>query len=471
MTGYVGIDPVGLIGLADTADQYALRIRLARGNVSSPVDGPSLSARGLVNNNLARVEQGLLDRTQNLRWRADAIERSQAVGLAGLAPLSSGNWLALFAGQAVFSLDSWRKSFSEWRSGEYLRLLSRAEPAAVAEALAGLDAATLRVMAHTHPRLVGRLDGAPPEMRYSANRLLISLEIVKLEATLAGLGDRPLQHSPSSLIVADSEARLAEYRRWLDEERQILLFDPTGDGRVAEVFGNLETADAIAVVVPGMSNDLANFGTSDGGFRMNASNLFAATSGGQAATVAWLGYDTPDGADAVSRSAAAAGAPDLARFLRGMDPTADRRMTVVAHSYGSVLAGIAAADGIEADNLVFVGSPGTTLNDATEARLREGGAVWSALADGDPIGLGVDPLESYRWWWGLHPLIPLVGMFESLRRREDLWHGTNPASADFGAWRITTKGSSGHSEYFEAGSLDNLAAIVDGRYGSVALAD
>ena len=471
VTRFVGIDPVGLIGLADTADQYAVRIRLARSNVSAPVDGPSLSARGLVNSSLARVELGLLDRARNLRWRADAIERSQTVGLAGLAPLSSSNWLAHFAGQAVFSLDSWRTSFSEWRSGEYLKLLSRAEPAAVTEALTGLDDATLRAMAHTHPRLVGGLDGAPPEMRYSANRVLISLEIMKLEATLAGLGDRPLQYSPSSLIVADNEARLAEYRRWLDEGRQILLFDPTGDGRVAEVFGNLATADAIAVVIPGMSNDLANFSTSDGGFRLNAANLFAATSGGQTATVAWLGYDTPDGADAVRRSAAAAGAPDLARFLRGIDPTADRRVTVVAHSYGSVLAGIAAADGIEADSLVFVGSPGTTLDDATEARLRDGGAVWAALADGDPIGLGVDPLESYRWWWGLHPLIPVVGMFESLRRREDLWHGANPASGEFGAWRITTEGSSGHSEYFEAGTLDNLAAIVEGRYSSVDRAD
>ena len=204
MIRFVGVDPVGLIGLADTADQYALRIRLVRSNISSPADDNSVSARGLVNSRLAGVEQGLLDRTRNLRWRADAIEQSQAVGLVGLAPLSSSNWLALFAGQAIFSLDSWRTSFSEWRSGEYLRLLNRAEPAAVAEALAGLDDATLAAMARTHPSLVGELDGAPPEMRYSANRMLISLEIMRLEGTLRGLGDRPLQHSPSSLIVADN---------------------------------------------------------------------------------------------------------------------------------------------------------------------------------------------------------------------------------------------------------------------------
>ncbi|MCP3994150.1 MAG: hypothetical protein GY722_03655 [bacterium] len=471
MTRFVGIDPAGLVGLADTADQYAQRIRLTRSNTAAQISVRPDDAPDIVNRRLAGVEHDLVESSKNLRWRADAIERSQAVGLAGMAPMSSGGWLARFAASAVFSLDSWETTFSAWRSGEYLRQLSEAEPAAVAEALAAMDDSALLVMARTHPNLVGGLDGAPPEMRYAANRVLISYEIMRLEATLAAHGDRPFIQSPSRLIVGEAEARLAEYRRWLTEGRQILLFDPEGDGRVVEVFGALEAADAIAVVIPGMSNDLANFSTVDGGFRLNAASLFAATSGKGVATVAWLGYDTPDGADAVSRSAAETGAPDLARFLSGIDPIADHSVTVVAHSYGSVLTGIAAADGIEADNVVFVGSPGTTLDHAADAILRPGGIVWAALADGDPIGLGVDPLESYRWWWGIHPLIPAVGLLESLRRREDLWHGTNPASAEFGARRMTTEGSSGHSAYFEAGSLDNLAAIVEGRHSSVDRAD
>jgi pimeloyl-ACP methyl ester carboxylesterase len=220
-----------------------------------------------------------------------------------------------------------------------------------------------------------------------------------------------------------------------------------------------------------MGNDIANFSGREGGFRRNATALLAATAGEGVATVAWLGYDTPDGVDAISRSAASAGAPFLARFLQGVDTEDERRITVVAHSYGSVLTGIAAADGIEADNLVFVGSPGTTLDHASEARLRPGGEVWVALAADDPIGLGIDPLESSRRWWDAHPASSAIGAFESLCRRESLWHGVNPAAAHFGALRISTDGSSGHSSYFRAGTLENLAAILEGRYSSVDLAD
>ncbi len=47
----------------------------------------------------------------------------------------------------------------------------------------------------------------------------------------------------------------------------------------------------------------------------------------------------------------------------------------------------------------------------------------------------------------------------------DLHYGTNPAHEDFGAIEIATDGSTGHSEYFAAGTvtLDNLAHIVAGR--------
>jgi hypothetical protein len=54
---------------------------------------------------------------------------------------------------------------------------------------------------------------------------------------------------------------------------------------------------------------------------------------------------------------------------------------------------------------------------------------------------------------------------------ESLWHGTNPAADEFGAIRFDTDGSTGHSAYFEAGSLENLARIMLDRYTDVTLAD
>ena len=127
------------------------------------------------------------------------------------------------------------------------------------------------------------------------------------------------------------------------------------------------------MVVPGMANDLAGYGENLG-LRTKVSRLCdaAAVLGGDVATIAWLGYDTPDGADAGLPGAAVAGAGPLQRFLEGVDPESEKLITVIAHSYGSVLAGIAARGGLEVDNLVFLGSPGTTLEHASDASLRGG---------------------------------------------------------------------------------------------------
>ena len=41
--------------------------------------------------------------------------------------------------------------------------------------------------------------------------------------------------------------------------RQILSFDPSGDGRAAEVFGDLTKARRVSVVVPGVDTNLSTF--------------------------------------------------------------------------------------------------------------------------------------------------------------------------------------------------------------------
>ncbi len=102
--------------------------------------------------------------------------------------------------------------------------------------------------------------------------------------------------------------------------------------------------------------------------------------------------------------------------------------------------------------------------------LRPGGRVWAGLAEDDPIAWGIAPSELPTW-----PLVPtpigyLMGIVGAFHDADDLWHGTNPASDEFGALRIGTEGASGHSDYFESGSLGNLALIVEGRYSEVGLA-
>lgn len=467
--GFVGIDPTGLVGLADTADEYSLRVDLAHRNLGQTLIRRSGRDGTLVGSHLGEVAADLGELGRGLRWRAQAIEWGQAVGDVGFGPLPVGIWLAEFAAAAVFDITAWEQSFRSWRAGRLLVRIEKMSPAEVAEAFAALPPGEAAALAHDYPEVVGSMDGAPPTLRYAANDLLIGQEVDRLRAMIAKVGGSRSTLLSSRLTAVYAEARVAEFQRWLDEDRQILLFDPTGDGRVAEVFGDLDSALHIAVIVPGMANDIGNFSEPGGGFRANAAAILGATTTPGAATVAWLGYDTPDGVDAAARDAAGRGAPDLARFLVGIDPDETRSVTVVAHSYGSVVAGVAASGGIAADNLVFVGSPGTTLESATAAKLRPGGRVWAALAAGDPIGIGVDPFGSFRWWHGLFPIVPVVGMYWTLLERDELWHGTNPVADEFGAYRITTTGSHGHSSYFEETCLENLVSILEGRYPNVSL--
>lgn len=469
--GFVGIDPRGLVALADTADQYAVRVDLARSNVAAVLDHHLQSNVAEVAGDLAAVARMLIDHSVELRWRAEIIDRANALRPLLVVPFPVGGWLAEFAASAVFNLADWQQAFTTWRADSGIERLRDMQAEEIAAAFAQMTQQEAEALARRQPAMVGSMDGAPASIRYLANDLLVRSELARLESLIARLGVSEQALSSSGPIVARAKAQAAELQRWLQEDRQILLFDAAGDGRIAEVFGDLDDAARIAVVVPGMANDMSNFSEPDGGFRAGAERIFWASAHSNVATIAWLGYDTPNGVDATARGAAAQGAPDLARFLSGVDPDGSRSITVVAHSYGSVVAGLAARDGIAADNVVFVGSPGTTLESAADAVLRPEGRVWAALAEADPIGLGIDPLDSVRWWHGLRPVVPLMAVSRSFLSKDDLWHGTNPISESFGAQRITTTGSHGHSSYFQATTLENLVLIVAGRYSEVGLVD
>ena len=486
--GFVGADPVGLLGLADTVDQYAARISMLGTDVERLlVKHNRATPRG----RLADFARELDDEADELRWRAAAINAAQRVGARGSLDTSYLRDRAVFATIAVFDLSTRTEAFRQWTRPPGPDDLERMTPRDVAAAIAGLTPTVVEFLVDQYPEVIGALDGVPAEVRYSANRILIEREIARLEAEVDQISANQTSRKlwwldPKQVILWSPvpslietvarrlEERASEYQKWLDEDRQILLFDPVGDGRVAEVFGNLATASRVGVVVPGMANDIVNFSDCGGGFRANAAHLYGASvSLGRpdVATIAWLGYDTPDGIDALSADAATAGAPALARLLQGIDPQSDTRMTVVAHSYGSVLAGLAAQEGLDVNDLVFVGSPGTTLDAVADATIRPGGTVWSALARNDPIGAGISLEELPPWW--VPPLLAPGWLISDLTigGAEELWHGPNPVSDEFGAREISTRGGSGHSSYFKATSLLNLARITQGLYSEVELAD
>lgn len=271
------------------------------------------------------------------------------------------------------------------------------DPRVVAAVAAMLGPAALDRLAATHPHLVGPVDGMPLAARYAANRRI---------ALDAGLDD----------LAAPG--------------RQLLYLDPVR-GHVAEVLGDAARAEHVAVVVPGMGNELERFDV----VLRKADALRAAAADldppADVATVAWLGYDSPT-FDVVLDDAARAGGPPLQRLVDGLATTntADATLTVVAHSYGSLVAGHAMRAGLDADAVAVTGSPGM-------------GADRSADLGDAPVYALTAPLDA-------------VAMTERF--------GVDPADTDFGATALAT-GAVFHSGYFDAGStsLRNLALVAAGR--------
>ncbi|MFH7595348.1 alpha/beta hydrolase [Streptomyces racemochromogenes] len=233
-------------------------------------------------------------------------------------------------------------------------------------------------------------------------------------------------------------AKLREMTTTGAQEAHFLTFDGRGKGRAVEVFGDLGTADRVAVLVPGSDTTLDTYRR----FRDGALSLHRRLSEQhpRSAVVAWLGYDTPGTvsttvltADRADQAAAELG-PFLTR-LRGLT-TADARISLLCHSYGSVVCA-RTATGPGVTDMALFGSPGTGAGSA--AALPTRAQVWAGRGSDD--------------WIGNVPHVRLGGV----------GFGTDPVDPAFGA-RPFAAGTGGHSDYLKPGttSLDSLARIVIG---------
>jgi hypothetical protein len=255
--------------------------------------------------------------------------------------------------------------------------------------------------------------------RFAANRD----GVLAAERMAAGHGDR---------------RRAAALRTLADPARGLLSFDGRDGGRSAEVFGDLCRAERIAVLVPGSDTSFERYGRLRDGAEALLHRL-----GDRSAVVAWLGYPTPSmlSLSVLTPRRAEAAAPALRAFVdevAAARPAA--RLSVLCHSYGSVVCA-RAAEGLPASDIVLFGSPGTGVDDV--AALRTTAAVWAGLGAGDLVGRV--PHVRLR--------LPFV----------TVGFGTDPTSPGFGA-RVFPAGDSAHSDYLKAGSesLDSIARIVMG---------
>ncbi|MEU9001067.1 alpha/beta hydrolase [Streptomyces sp. NPDC059982] len=317
----------------------------------------------------------------------------------------------------------------------------------VSRFFAGLDAAQRSRLADGYPLVVGNLDGAPAETRYRANRAALT-QAARVEEARG----KDVALTPSDRAAAIRRAH--RFESLAEPGRQILVFDPTGSGLAAEVFGNLAAARRVSVIVPGVDTDAVTFERSQRRLTAPvgmAQSLYeaerAAAPGAPSAVIAWAGYTAPTGlgVDAATGRLAVLGAARLESLAAALP--GDASVALFCHSYGSVVCGVAAhrLPGRVTD-VVVAGSPGMRAGNAAE--LHTSARVWAMRDEGD--------------WIADVPHLEFGG----------LGHGADPVSAAFGARVLSSAGARSHTGYFEPGtaSLDNFAKIGTGAFGSVACA-
>ncbi|MFC0530729.1 alpha/beta hydrolase [Phytohabitans kaempferiae] len=224
---------------------------------------------------------------------------------------------------------------------------------------------------------------------------------------------------------------------------------PVPVATTVDVLGQPSTADGIAILVPGVGTTPANLATTTG---VMARSLYGSAGRlappGDVAVVAWLGYRPPGGLgpDAAREDRARAGAAALSGYVSRL--VAGRphvRVTLIGHSYGAIVVGLAAATlPAQVTDLVALGAPGMGADRAAD--LGTTARVWAAESPHDWIRL-----------------VPEVRLFA-------LGLGTRPATDSFGARELPTAGVSRHDGYLTDGSatLPAVAGIVADGAGAVA---
>lgn len=242
-----------------------------------------------------------------------------------------------------------------------------------------------------------------------------------------------------------------------DTAATYLRADGTGDGRVVQVFGDLISAQHIIVFVPGMDNEINDYRTS---LQKRAQSVLAemqrqAGPGVPVAVVAWLGYDTPDYTpvglitQAPTLGKAREGAKALETDLetvRQQNPSA--HITVLAHSYGTVVLREAMRRGLNVSDAIAVGSPGMNTT-SRKLLLSPNVKFWASKSKKSTWSIGSRTIVTV-------PVDPISVLPT---------HGEDPSAKGFGANRFSSGDSIGHSDYFRAGTaaLRNIVAIGLGR--------
>ena len=300
---------------------------------------------------------------------------------------------------------------------------ARGSPADNATWWRSLSAQQQAQVIREHPDWIGGRDGVSFTDADLANRALLTVDrdrlVTERERLEADLADNwsggALTNDDAALNeIKDKVASIDGIEAMLASpgERQLLLLDMGHERAQAAIAnGNVETADNVAVFVPGMTSNVTDT-IKDYDKEMSQMQQRAQmeswrahpTQAATTATITWIGYQTPEwGLDLLnpdksvaSDAAAQSGAAQLVPFLRGIGAARDHdaHLTLLGHSYGSTTAGLALQQETGVDDVVFFGSPGLGTNHVQDLKLAPGHAYYIEARQ-DPVGdlgiLGTDP--------------------------------------------------------------------------------
>jgi hypothetical protein len=286
-----------------------------------------------------------------------------------------------------------------------------AAPDAAAAWWSGLSAAGQMAVIARAPEALGALAGVPAWARDRANRAVLSHALSR---------DSGVARETAAAVAAQVAAQEAR-----GHVVQVLELD-LDEGLAAVALGDLDTADAVGVLVPGTGNTVSDdldalLADAD----TVAAAAVAAAPDAAVATVAWLGYRTPPTVPAAATSARArVGGRALDTMLDGLaaartaacHPAA--RVVVVGHSYGAVVIdeAVDAPGRMAADAVVVMGDPGMD------------GPGWSLEVD-----------EAYR----------ALARLDPIRLTPDAVHGTSLGSDRAGYTPLPTDLTMLHSDYYD----------------------
>ncbi|RZU49360.1 alpha/beta hydrolase family protein [Krasilnikovia cinnamomea] len=354
------------------------------------------------------------------------------------------------------------------------------------------------------PYLVGSMNGVPVTDRDTANRSVLQREIDLSKQQLSPIDARlqylqsmfdqgrihevyPDTSDPRTSMdvemlklgvqrseIADKLHGMEAISSRLDDPDKpgayLMGLSAAGDGRAIVAVGNPDTADNVVTFTPGTTSDVAGIATDLERTDRMAVDANQMDPGRKTSAVYWLDYDAPDAVtNAGSSDYADSGAPALREFQAGLRATHDgppSHNTVLGHSYGSTVVGYAAREGLAANDIVFLGSPGVGWVEGADGFKVEnqvtepGGQVSWQKAGKEHVYASTSPLDA----------IDVTGIGDLKR------FGVDPTNSAFGATTFTTDNKSwwnpveNHSNsYWEQGnpSRANIAKIVIGKGGQV----